>query len=133
MIFNDIQAYLTDLRGSNTELFASYTDSQLLELERAEALRELRLDIEAECGIQPNEPYALDTIATIHEERLRKSLGLKQLIRFYRSLNESAVEGSQAFYRLALYVKEYQEAKRMFKYLTFRNIGAMVRIEQVMR
>lgn len=116
------------LRAGSETTFDGLSDDALLErISHAQALREMRLDLQDALSLTPGDDTALDYVTETHSDRLQLALCYKALQLYYLSIDEG--EGSQSRAKAKEFAGRYNQIKATF----CRMSGARVSSAQFMR
>jgi hypothetical protein len=114
MNFAELEANPVDLRTGNDDVLNvnEYSDEDLKNLCYESSKTDLKMDLQAELSLTPDDTANLDNYANLFTERLQKALAYKQLIYFYISRNSAS--DSQSDIRMKLYQSYYNTIKSTF-------------------
>lgn len=114
MTYSQIVAIAGQIRAGNEDILGAekYTDVDLVALNKAAALAEMKMDIQAAIPIDYDDTTTIDEIADKYPLRLGRALGYKQLALFYQK-NDAGV-GSKNRARWEMYQKLYEKERLGF-------------------
>jgi len=117
MAFTDITTDTTYMRNGNDDVLIdsagqALSDTDLSELNRYNALKDLELDLLTALNISPDDSSLLDDVYEVYATMLSIALTIKQLIYFYLK-NNSGVN-SASYNKLKYYEAQYRQYQSRF-------------------
>lgn len=125
--FHQLEADAAYMRARESYLLSSYTDADLVDLFREQALADMEIDILNALDLQHEEQEILDNIALRHDFILQRALAIKQL---WYVLNDAYASEGVNKDKFDYYTKEYNEIKTSFRGLIAARSG-MAYVRQI--
>lgn len=114
MALNDLTATADQLRGYEAQFLARYTDGELPDVKRTEALQDLKYDLFRAHGTR--QVSVIDAIAENHSEELTRALVFRQLHLMF--VDETNGEGSVNEAKARYYRSAYEREAAAFRSMT---------------